>query len=115
MIPSQPGPEPEFFPVRRHPFWRLLSPAPHVAIDDIEGAWNSSTKYEGGNKGHRPGVKGGYFPVPPVDSFSGHPGSTMCMIMEEMGLAVEAHHHEVANCRSERSGNPLQYHDQKSG
>ena len=72
------GPEPEFF-----------------LFDDIEGAWNSSTKYEGGNKGHRPGVKGGYFPVPPVDS-SQDIRSTMCMIMEEMGLVVEAHHHEVA-------------------
>ena len=72
------GPEPEFF-----------------LFDDIEGAWNSSTKYEGGNKGHRPGVKGGYFPVPPVDS-SQDIRSTMCLIMEEMGLVVEAHHHEVA-------------------
>ncbi len=66
------GPEPEFF-----------------LFDDIRfGA-------EGGNKGHRPGVKGGYFPVPPVDS-SQDIRSTMCLIMEEMGLVVEAHHHEVA-------------------
>ena len=72
------GPEPEFF-----------------LFDDIEGAWNSSTKYEGGNKGHRPGVKGGYFPVPPVDS-SQDIRSVMCLTMEEMGLVVEAHHHEVA-------------------
>lgn len=55
-----------------------------MAIDDIEGAWNSSTKYEGGNKGHRPCVKGGYFPVPPVDSAQDI-RSTMCLVMEEMG------------------------------
>ncbi|MGS9179588.1 glutamine synthetase, partial [Salmonella enterica subsp. enterica serovar Infantis] len=40
----------------------------NVAIDDIECAWNSSTKNEGGNKVHRPCEKGGYLPVPPVDS-----------------------------------------------
>ena len=60
----------------------------------IQGAWNSSTKYEGGNKGHRPGVKA-VTSVPPVDS-SQDIRSTICMIMEEMGLVVEAHHHEVA-------------------
>jgi glutamine synthetase len=50
---------------------------------------------EGGNKAHRPRVKGGYFPVPPVDS--GHDiRSTMCEVLEQMGLVVEAHHHEVA-------------------
>ena len=57
----------------------------HVAIDDIEGAWNSSTQYEGGNKGHRPAVKGGYFPVPPVDSAQDI-RSEMCLVMEQMGL-----------------------------
>ena len=45
--------------------------------------------------GHRPGVKGGYFPVPPVDS-AHDIRAAMCMVMEEMGLVIEAHHHEVA-------------------
>ncbi|MFT7505858.1 MAG: glutamine synthetase, partial [Gammaproteobacteria bacterium] len=64
-------------------------------IDAEEAKWNSGAEYEGGNLGHRPGIKGGYFPVPPVDS--GHDiRAAMCMVMEEMGLTVEAHHHEVA-------------------
>ena len=65
-------------------------------VDSKEGAYNTGTEYEQGNLGHRPGVKGGYFPVPPVDSFQDM-RSEMCLLLEQMGIPVEVHHHEVAN------------------
>src|ERR1700742_4612951 len=64
-------------------------------IDSKQGAWNSGKDYVEGNKGHRPGIKGGYFPVPPLDGFQDI-RSAMCDALEEMGLKVEVHHHEVA-------------------
>jgi glutamine synthetase len=64
-------------------------------VDSAEGSWNSGAQGEGINIGHRPGVKGGYFPVPPVDSLH-DVRSSMCLALEDMGLEVEVHHHEVA-------------------
>jgi glutamine synthetase len=64
-------------------------------IDSVQGSWNSGKEYADGNRGHRPGLKGGYFPVPPVDAFQDI-RSAMCQACEQMGLTVEVHHHEVA-------------------
>ena len=88
------GPEPEFFMFDDVRFHTDMAGS-FYAINSTEAKWNSGTEYEEGNMGHRPGVKGGYFPVPPVDS-SHDIRAAMCMVMEEMGLTIEAHHHEVA-------------------
>ena len=63
-------------------------------ISSDEAAWASNLPFEEGNTGHRPRVKGGYFPVPPVDSLHDI-RAAMCNAMEQMGLPIEVHHHEV--------------------
>jgi glutamine synthetase len=87
------GPEPEFF-VFDDVRFEVDMHGCSYRVDSEEGAWNTGAEYEGGNIGHRPGVKGGYFPVPPVDSLYDLRG-TMCRIMQKMGIEVEVHHHEV--------------------
>ena len=90
------GPEPEFFifdSVRSE----VSMKGSFYEIDSREAAWNSAKSYkeDGGNTGQRPGIKGGYFPVPPVDSLHDL-RAAMCMALETLGIEVEVHHHEVA-------------------
>lgn len=88
------GPELEFF-IFDSVHWHTDMSGCSVRIESEEAAWSSVIKYESGNIGHRPAVKGGYFPVPPVDSLQDI-RSAMCLILDEMGVNVEVHHHEVA-------------------
>jgi len=88
------GPEPEFF-IFDDARWGDDISGAFYEIDSEEGCWNTDRMIEEGNIGHRPRQKGGYFPVPPVDSLQ-NVRSAMCSVMEEMGLIVEVHHHEVA-------------------
>ena len=87
------GPEPEFF-VFDDVKWGVDMSGASYAINAEEAAWSSNLDVEEGNTGHRPRVKGGYFPVPPVDSLHDI-RAAMCSAMEQMGLDVEVHHHEV--------------------
>jgi len=89
------GPEPEFF-VFDGVRWKNDMSGCFVKIESEEASWNTDKEFEHGNHGHRPAVKGGYFPVPPVDSFQDM-RSEMCLILESVGIPVEVHHHEVAN------------------
>lgn len=89
------GPENEFF-VFDDIRWHVGMDRSFFEIGSDEAAWSSDKKTEGGNMGHRNRVKGGYFPVPPVDALHDLRGA-MCDTMTAMGLEVELHHHEVAN------------------
>ena len=88
------GPENEFF-VFDDVRWDDSMQGAFYSVDSSEGAWNTSRSYEDSNTGHRPTVKGGYFPVPPVDSLHDI-RSAMCLALDDMGLESEVHHHEVA-------------------
>src|ERR1700761_3072117 len=93
------GPEAEFFMFDDVQFANTYS-ASYYKIDDIELPGNSGREYEGGNLGHRPRAKGGYFPVAPVDSAVDIRGE-MVSTMLEMGLPCDKHHHEVAAAQHE--------------
>ena len=88
------GPENEFF-IFDDIRWGSDISGAFYKIDSQEAGWNSERAYADGNFGHRPSVKGGFFPVPPVDALQDI-RSAMCSTLEEMGLKTEVHHHEVA-------------------
>jgi len=96
------GPEPEFF-IFDDVRWGADMSGSFCKVDSDEASWNSEKVYEDGNIGHRPTVKGGYFPVPPVDSLHDI-RSAMCLVLEEMGVATETHHHEVATAGQNEIG-----------
>ena len=93
------GPEAEFFMFDNVQFETSYSTS-YYKIDDIELPTNTGREYEGGNLGHRPRAKGGYFPVAPVDSAVDIRGE-MVSTMIEMGLPCDKHHHEVAASQHE--------------
>lgn len=88
------GPENEFF-IFDDVRWGSDISGSFYKVDSQEAGWNSEKVYSDGNLGHRPGLKGGYFPVPPVDS-QHDLRSAMCLTLDEMGVKPEVHHHEVA-------------------
>jgi glutamine synthetase len=72
----------------------------YYKVDSTEGAWSDNTSYEGGNMGHRPRVKGGYFPVAPIDT-GVDLRAEMMLVLEQVGLEVVLGHHEVAQGQHE--------------
>jgi len=89
------GPEPEFF-IFDSVVWGDDPSGSFVKVKAEEAPWSTGIDYEHGNLGHRPAKKGGYFPVPPADSFQDI-RSEMCLLLEQAGVPVEVHHHEVAS------------------
>ena len=88
------GPEPEFF-IFDSVTWNIDMSGSSARVKTSEAPWSSGEDMDGGNRGHRPAIKGGYFPVPPVDSLQDI-RSALCLALEEQGVPVEVHHQEVA-------------------
>ena len=93
------GPEAEFF-LFEDVKMEVSMNRGYYEVDSSEGPYNSAKNYDEGNLGHRPGIKGGYFPVPPIDSGQ-DVRSEMLSVMADMGVPVEKHHHEVAPSQHE--------------
>jgi glutamine synthetase len=93
------GPEAEFFVFDDVRFSVKMNKVAYE-VDAIDGAWNTDSEYESGNMGHRPGIKGGYFPVNPIDAGQDM-RSEMLSTMKAIGMNVDKHHHEVASCQHE--------------
>ncbi len=93
------GPEAEFFVFDDVRFKVDMNHC-FFEFESEEGPYMSGRSMDEGNTGHRPGPKGGYFPVPPVDSGTDL-RAEMVTVMAEMGLTVEKHHHEVAPSQHE--------------
>ena len=93
------GPEAEFFLFDDVRFQVGINKVSYQ-VDAQDASWNTDTEYEMGNSGHRPGVKGGYFPVNPIDDAQDI-RAEMLSTMKRMGMKVDKHHHEVASCQHE--------------
>jgi len=93
------GPEAEFFLFDDVRFSNSINKVSYE-VDALDASWNTDTDYEMGNTGHRPGVKGGYFPVNPIDDGQDI-RSEMLSTMKRLGMKVDKHHHEVASCQHE--------------
>ncbi len=93
------GPEAEFFLFDDIKFSNSINKVSYE-VDALDASWNTDSDYEIGNTGHRPGVKGGYFPVNPIDDGQDI-RSEMLSTMKRLGMKVDKHHHEVASCQHE--------------
>ncbi len=93
------GPEAEFFIFDNVRFAVQMNKVA-FEVDAADASWNSDTEFEMGNMGHRPGIKGGYFPVNPTDAAQDL-RSEMLSTMKRIGMKVDKHHHEVASCQHE--------------
>ena len=87
------GPEPEFF-IFDSVTWSTDPDHTFFKIGSEEAPWSTKIEFEGGNLGHRAPFKGGYFPVPPVDSLTDI-RAEMVTLLEQQGVPCEIHHHEV--------------------
>ena len=93
------GPEAEFFLFDDVRFANTINKVSYE-LDAVDASWNTDTQFQMGNMGHRPGVKGGYFPVNPTDAAQDI-RSEMLSTMKSIGMKVDKHHHEVASCQHE--------------